>query len=117
MDTRISLMLSSAAGGAETTTIPLVMLLVFGSAKLLAEVCERLHQPGLVGEILAGLLLGPSVLGWVAPDEVLAALAELGVMFLLFQVGLEVKAAELLTVGPTATLVAVLGVVMPFVLG
>ena len=44
------------------------MLLVFGSAKLLAEVCERLPQPGLVGEILAGLLLGPSVFSWVASD-------------------------------------------------
>src|SRR5262245_17977059 len=77
MDTRISLMLSSTAGGAQTTTIPLVRLLVFGSAKLLAEVCERFHQPGLVGEILAGLLLGLSVLGWVAPDEVMAAPAPL----------------------------------------
>ncbi|HJY80134.1 MAG TPA: cation:proton antiporter [Candidatus Binatia bacterium] len=68
MDTRISFMLSSTAGGAETAIIPLVMLLVFGSAKLLAEVCERLPQPGLVGEILAGLLLGPSVFSWVASD-------------------------------------------------
>ena len=45
------------------------MLLVFGAAKLLAEVFERLGQPGLAGEILAGVLVGPSVLNWIAPSE------------------------------------------------
>ncbi|MGA2327083.1 MAG: cation:proton antiporter [Bryobacteraceae bacterium] len=97
--------------------LPLSMLLVFGSAKLLAELLERLNQPAIVGEILAGVLLGPSVLGWVAPNEFLSALANLGAMFLLFGVGLEVKSRELLRVGGTATLVATLGVVAPFFLG
>ena len=97
--------------------IPLAMLAVFGGAKLLAEVFERLGQPAIVGEILAGVLIGPSVLGWIQPNAVLTALADLGVMFLLFQVGLEVKASELLRVGRTATLVAVLGVIVPFLLG
>jgi len=98
-------------------SIPLAMLLVFGSAKLLAEGFERMNQPGIVGEILAGVLIGPSVLGWIAPNEFLRALADLGVMFLLFRVGLEVKASELMKVGGTAMLVAVLGVVVPFFLG
>jgi len=93
------------------------MLLVFGSAKLLAEVFERLRMPGIVGEILAGVLLGPSVLAWLRPNDILTALAELGVMFLLFRVGLEVKPAELVRLGGTATLVAVLGVIVPFFLG
>ena len=97
--------------------IPLSMLIVFGSAKLLAEIFERLNQPGIVGEILAGVLIGPSVLGWIAPNEVLSALANLGAMFLLFRVGLDVKASELLKVGGTATLVATLGVIVPFFLG
>jgi Kef-type K+ transport system membrane component KefB len=96
---------------------PLAMLLVFGSAKLLAEVFERLHQPGIVGEILAGVLIGPSVLGWIQPSDFLAELAELGVMFLLFRVGLGVKASDLFRVGRTATVVAVLGVAAPFLLG
>jgi Kef-type K+ transport system membrane component KefB len=96
---------------------PLAMLLVFGSAKLLAEVLERLHQPGIVGEILAGVLIGPSVLGWIKPSDFLAELAELGVMFLLFRVGLGVKASDLFRVGGTATVVAVLGVAAPFLLG
>ncbi|HBY61438.1 MAG TPA: cation:proton antiporter, partial [Solibacterales bacterium] len=78
------------------------MLLVFGAAKIMAEIFERLGQPGIVGEILAGVLIGPSVLAWVAPNELLTALAELGVMFLLFRVGLEVKASELFRVGGTA---------------
>jgi len=93
------------------------MLLVFASAKLLAEVFERLGQPGIVGEILAGVLIGPQVLGWLAPSEFLGTLADLGVMFLLFRVGLEVKASELMKVGGTALAVAIAGVIVPFFAG
>jgi len=94
-----------------------MLLVVFGSAKLLGEVFERLRMPGIVGEILAGILIGPGVLRWTAPNDVLNALAELGVMFLLFGVGLEIKRSDLLRVGRIATLVASLGVVVPFFLG
>src|SRR5215510_1052021 len=97
--------------------LPLSMLLVFGTAKLLSEICEKLKQPGIVGEILAGILIGPSVLGWVTPNELILTLAELGVMFLLFRVGLEIKASEFVRVGATAALVATLGVVVPFLCG
>jgi Kef-type K+ transport system membrane component KefB len=101
----------------EVTNIPLAMLLVFGSAKLLAEIFEKLNQPAIVGEILAGVLIGPSVLGWIQPNPVISALADLGVLFLLFRVGLEVKTHELMRVGPVASLVALLGVIAPFFLG
>jgi Kef-type K+ transport system membrane component KefB len=101
----------------EAIRLPLAMLLVFGSAKLLDELFERIGQPGIVGEILAGVVIGPSVLGWVHPGGLLEALAELGVMFLLFRVGLEVKASELFRVGGTALVVAVLGVIAPFLMG
>ncbi|MCC7176365.1 MAG: cation:proton antiporter [Bryobacterales bacterium] len=97
--------------------IPLAMLAVFGSAKVMAELFERLRQPAIVGEILAGVLIGPSVLGWMSPTDFLSALADLGVMFLLFRVGLQVKSSELLKVGGTAMVVAMLGVLVPFVLG
>src|SRR5664279_1839860 len=107
-------LLLPAAGPA---AIPLALLVVFVSAKVMAELAERVGQPGIVGEILAGILVGPSVLGWLAPNEFLAALADLGAMFLLFRVGLEVKSSELLKVGGTATLVATLGVICPFALG
>lgn len=98
-------------------SIPLAMLIVFGAAKLFAEIMERLRQPGIVGEILAGAIVGPSVLGWVQPTELLHALSELGVMFLLFRVGLEVKSSELMQVGPTAASVAFLGVLAPMGMG
>jgi Kef-type K+ transport system membrane component KefB len=97
--------------------IPLSMLVVFVSAKLMAELFERINQPGIVGEILAGVLVGPSVFGWLGPTEFLTALSDLGAMFLLFRVGLEVKSSELMKVGGTATLVACCGVVVPFIMG
>ena len=102
---------------AASVNIPLAMLIVFGSAKLLAEIFERLRLPGIVGEILAGTLIGPSVFGWIEPGTVLNALADLGVMFLLFDAGLHVKSSELLKVGRTAMLVAMLGVATPFAAG
>jgi len=101
----------------EALSLPLAMLIVFGSAKLLGELFERIGQPAIVGEILAGALVGPSVLGWVTPDVTLRALSDLGVMFLLFGVGMEVKASELLKVGGKATLVATVGVIVPFFAG
>ena len=93
------------------------MLVVFGSAKLLAEIFERLKQPAIVGEILAGVLIGPSVLAWIQPNPVTSALADLGVLFLLFRVGLEVRTHELVQVGRVASMVALLGVIAPFFLG
>ncbi|HUI76745.1 MAG TPA: cation:proton antiporter [Bryobacteraceae bacterium] len=104
-------------GSTGPAKIPLSMLLIFVAAKLMAEIAERFGQPGIVGEILAGVLIGPSVLGWLAPNEFLSALSDLGAMFLLFRVGLEVKSSELMKVGGTATLVACSGVIVPFVLG
>ncbi|MGJ5813429.1 cation:proton antiporter [Paludibaculum fermentans] len=106
-----------STGTAEAVHLPLQMLIVFGSAKLLAELAERLRMPGIVGGLLAGILIGPSALGWIQYDGLLHALAELGVMFLLFQVGLEVKATELMRAGKTAMIVAMLGVILPFLLG
>jgi Kef-type K+ transport system membrane component KefB len=97
--------------------IPLSMLVVFVCAKLMAELFERMNQPGIVGEILAGVLIGPSVLGWLRPGDFLSALSDLGAMFLLFRVGLEVKSSDLMKVGGTATLVACSGVVVPFLMG
>ena len=111
----LPLLLASSAG--RDFDLPLAMLLIFGSAKLLGEIAMRLRLPGLVGEILAGVLIGPSVLGWIGPNPFLHSLADLGVMFLLFTVGLEVRAAELKRVGGPATLVAMGGVVLPFLAG
>lgn len=97
--------------------ILLALFLMMAAAKVLAEIFERLQQPAIVGEILAGILIGPSVLGWVAPSEITNTLAEVGVIFLMFTVGLETKPATILRVGKTALLVAVLGVIAPFAAG
>src|SRR3954468_13911111 len=110
-----ALFLSLAADG--PAKIPLAMLIVFVSAKLMAELFERIHQPGIVGEIVAGILIGPSVLNWIGPSEFLTALSDLGAMFLLFRVGLEVRSSELLKGGGVATLFACCGVVIPFLMG
>src|SRR5665213_533686 len=101
----------------DSTNLAVAMLIIFGSAKLLEELFERLNLPGIVGEILAGILIGPSVLGWITPNEFTTTMAGLGVMFLLFHVGLEVEADELMKVGGTAVAVGVLGVVVPFFAG
>ncbi len=90
---------------------------MLAGAKVMAEIFERLRQPAVVGEILAGVIIGPSLLGWVEPNEIISILAEIGVIFLLFNVGLETKPAAILRVGGRALVVAVSGVVLPFVAG
>ena len=101
----------------EHADVLLAMFIIFASAKILAELFERLRQPAVVGEILAGVLIGPSILGWVQPSELISIVAEIGVIFLLFTVGLETKPQTIFQVGRKATFVGVLGVVLPFIAG
>lgn len=107
--------LSAGAHGA--TDALLSLFLMYAAAKLAAELFTRLSQPPVVGEILAGVLIGPHALGWVAPGAESHLLAELGVIFLLFGVGLETRPSSILRVGGIAGLVAVLGVVVPMLGG
>ncbi|HZF38418.1 MAG TPA: cation:proton antiporter [Blastocatellia bacterium] len=93
------------------------IFVMFVAAKLAAEIFERLKQPAVAGEILAGVVIGPSVLGLVAPSELTGALSEIGVILLLFLVGLETKPADIFRVGWRALLVAIFGVVVPFIAG
>lgn len=97
--------------------ILVTLFIMWVSAKLMAEIFERLGQPAVVGEILAGVVIGGSVLGWVTPNEITSTLAEIGVIFLLFTVGLETKPLAIFRVGRKAAMVAVLGVVVPFLCG
>jgi Kef-type K+ transport system membrane component KefB len=106
-----------AAATDHSTHVLLSLFIILGAAKLLAEIFERLGQPAVVGEILAGVVIGPSVLGWVAPSDVTKVFAEVGVIFLLFTVGLETKRAAILRVGRTAFSVALLGVLLPLLAG
>ena len=97
-----------------------VMLVI---AKLIGEAFERLGQPAVLGELCAGILLGNLVIfGFMRAEllknnETVAALAELGVIILLFEVGLESDLKEMMEVGWSSLLVAVVGVIAPFLLG
>jgi len=91
---------------------------MLAAAKLLGDLFETVGQPAVLGEMLAGVALGPSMLGLVDPHApVIYALAELGVVILLFQIGLETNLRRLLDVGPAALAVALVGVAVPFALG
>ncbi len=87
---------------------------VLVAAKAGNELFRRLRQPTVVGEILGGLVVGPAVLGWYTVNSETSLFAEIGVVLLLFQVGLETRLHDLLRVGPTALAVGVLGVALPF---
>jgi len=101
-----------AASSVQDVLVDLFVLLLF--AKLGDEVFRRMGQPTIIGEILAGVVVGPAVLGWVEVGETVEVFAELGAVFLLFWVGLETKLDDLRDVGATAGLVGALGVVLPF---
>ena len=98
------------------------LFVVFIAAQLGSEIAQRLKLPGVVGEIAAGCAIGPSLLGLIAPDQIavgtpLDVLAEIGVVLLLFSVGLETRLEDLKKVGKVAFLVGVLGVAIPFAMG
>lgn len=95
----------------------LELFAVFVAAKVMGELFERLHAPGVLGEIAAGVILGPYALGWVHASDTLRSFAEIGAVFVLFSAGLETSAHDLIRVGRKALLVAILGVAIPFVLG
>jgi Na+:H+ antiporter len=115
---------SGASDHGKTLLILFVILL---AAKLMAEAFERMRQPAVVGEIIAGVLIGPSIFGIIQPGGaaggagdigiIIDALAEIGVVFLLFTVGLETRPSDIFKVGGRASLVAVFGVIVPFFTG
>lgn len=98
-------------------TLLLEMFAIFLAAKVTGELFERLSLPAVLGEILAGALIGPFALGWVQPSEFTHSIAEVGAIFVLFHAGLETSPNDLIRVGPKALLVAVCGIVVPFALG
>jgi Kef-type K+ transport system membrane component KefB len=95
-----------------TTPLLFDLLVVFAAARLAGEVFERLHLSAVVGEILAGVLVGPSVLGIAHVSPALITVATLGVVVLQFSVGLETKPSDLFKVGWSAIAVALLGVAL-----
>jgi Kef-type K+ transport system membrane component KefB len=95
-----------------------MLVVILAVAKVAGAAAQRLGQPAVLGELVGGVLCGSSVLGWVDPHhQALQLLAELGVLILLFAIGLETDHAQLLKVGGTSMTVAVVGVLLPFTLG
>jgi Kef-type K+ transport system membrane component KefB len=111
----------AAETGLDLARLLLDLLIVIVAAKLLAELAERVRIPAVLGEIVAGILIGPSVLGLVELDGSrgvsLGMLAEIGVLILLLQVGMEMDLGELAKVGKPSLLVAIAGAVVPFAAG
>lgn len=101
----------------ETGRILLALFIAYLAARTAGEAFARVRLPAVVGEVLAGIVLGPSVLGWIHPDATLETVATLGAIVLLFQVGLETPVSDLVKVGKPAALVAVWGVALPLAAG
>src|SRR5262245_32004909 len=95
--------------------LPLAGILV--GAKIAAQISHKLGLPAVFGELLLGLLLGPSLLGLLAPNETIQLLADIGVILLMFMAGLETDTAAMKQAGKAAMLTAVGGVVLPLVGG
>jgi|SRR5882672_643959 len=98
-------------------TLLLELFAIFLAAKVVGELFERVYLPAVLGEILAGVVLGPFALSWVHPSDTIESIAEIGAIFVLFNAGLETSPGDLIRVGRTALLVALAGIVFPFVLG
>jgi len=101
----------------DTHTFFLSLLTILLAARLMAEIAVRLKAPSVIGELAAGVVLGPSLLGWLEPNEVLKLLAEIGIILLLFNVGLETDVRRLANTGRKSFVVAIGGFFVPFALG
>lgn len=98
----------------DTTRILFEIFIALAAAHLLGRLFEAFKQPALIGELLAGAILGPSLLGLVHQTQLLEALGQLGMMLLLFVAGLETHVGRFIEAGPRAARVATLGAVVPF---
>lgn len=96
----------------------MALIAIFAAAKLFGELAERMGQPAVLGELVGGIVIGVSGLRLIDPtQETIHLLSELGVILLLFLIGLETNLSRLISVGGSATAVALVGVILPFVGG
>ena len=101
----------------ETHDFILGLLLILVSARVFAEIFSYLRIPPVLGEVFAGILIGPSVLGIVEVNQIIKILAEIGIILLLFEVGLETDLKKLQKEGIKSVIVAVFGALIPFIGG
>ena len=93
------------------------LAIIILSAKFFGLVARKCRAPQVVGEIIAGLLIGPCLLNLVQTSDTISTFAEIGVVLLMFTTGLGTNLKELLRAGPIATLIACVGVLVPLVGG
>ena len=116
-------LLASASEGYDLALILGNLLIIIIVARLAAELAELIKIPAVLGEIIAGIIIGPSALGLIDPIKnldvanMVLLLGEIGVILLLFQVGLEMDLGEMAKIGKPALLVALIGVLVPFAAG
>ena len=103
--------------GEGTVTILVGLFILFIAAKAGEEIARRLRQPAVVGELLGGFIVGPHALAFVTPGESALVLAEIGVVVLLFAVGLEVRVDDLLAVGRASAMTAAVAMILPIAFG
>jgi len=95
----------------------LSLLIILLAARLFGELANRLTLPSVLGELVAGILIGPSLLGWVEPSEIFRLLAEVGIILMLFEVGLGTDLLQLVRASNKSAIVAFSGVLFPFLFG
>ena len=100
---------------AQIFLIQLVLILL--SARLFGEAAAYFQVPSVIGELVAGIVIGPSILGLVEISNPIHLLAQIGIILLLFEVGIETDIGHLSSAGVKALIVAIGGVVLPFILG
>ena len=110
-------MLRATIARMSTAEFFLAFAAILVSARIAAEIATRFGAPSVIGELTAGIVLGPSVLGWIEPTEVIRLMAEIGIILLLFEVGLETDLGRLAKAGRKSVTVAIGGFIVPFVLG
>ncbi len=101
----------------EVNAFILELLIVLLGARLAGEAAARAGVPAMMGEMTAGIVLGPGMLGWISADHMLRLLAEIGLILLLFEVGLDTNIANLVRRGRASAVVAIAGFVAPLALG
>ena len=94
--------------------IALDLLLLLGGIWLVAVTLRPLGLPTVMGELIVGVLLGPAVLGWIHPGELIQLLAEIGIFFLMFHAGIETQPLEFYQALKKSMGVAVVGAIVPF---
>ncbi|MET0071981.1 MAG: cation:proton antiporter [Candidatus Thiodiazotropha sp.] len=101
----------------DTHTFFVHLLLILIVSRLLAELAVRFQAPAVIGELTAGVILGPSLLGWIEPSTTIQLLAEIGIILLLFKVGIETDIRRLINAGRQSLIVAMGGFFMPLFSG